>query len=304
MPWQINGTFLRINTDFSGNNVWQQDQQAAIKIIASRHDTHDEDLALGIAQCVNVNGLNTMLANLDMGGFKIVNQSPGSTDADTALFGQILAHPAAGTFDDPSRELRLLREDGTPYDPIIIPGAGGGGGGTVTQVDSGAGLVGGPINVSGALALDSAPFEPPQTYSGGISSITLNDFGQVTQVVTGGFSNTNLSHTFVTNAIRINSSTGQDTTIGNASASIDGWMTSDSWNIVNNPAAGNPLGITNTQEADDVSVQVTGSSVGATPIGNWYDTVNAGVFMGEVTTNASPSGAGKPDGYVFFVVDP
>jgi hypothetical protein len=76
MPWQLNGTFLRINPDYDGD-VWTKDQQAGIKVIAARHDVHDADLAAGIAKCVNIDGYNAMLANLDMGGFRITNLLAG-----------------------------------------------------------------------------------------------------------------------------------------------------------------------------------------------------------------------------------
>jgi len=89
MPWQPSGEFLRINTDFSGNNVWQQDQSATIKIIASRHDTHDEDLALGIAATLNLDGFNAMRADLQMGGFKIIDLADGTVATDGATTGQV-----------------------------------------------------------------------------------------------------------------------------------------------------------------------------------------------------------------------
>ena len=73
MPWQADGKFLRVNPDFSGPTVWAQDQAVPIKIIATRHDYHDEDLADGIEDCLNINGLNALLANMDAGGFTIEN---------------------------------------------------------------------------------------------------------------------------------------------------------------------------------------------------------------------------------------
>lgn len=75
MPWQLDGTFQRTNPDFNdGNDIWQQDQQAGNKVIASRHDYHDEDLAQGIEQSLNINGLNAMASDLDMGGYEITNR--------------------------------------------------------------------------------------------------------------------------------------------------------------------------------------------------------------------------------------
>ena len=75
MPWQADGNFLRTNNQFTGAEVWEKDQQAAIKIIASRHDYHDEDLAVGIENCLNLDGYNVMRADLDMGGFSVKNQA-------------------------------------------------------------------------------------------------------------------------------------------------------------------------------------------------------------------------------------
>jgi hypothetical protein len=89
MPWNINGTFTRVNPDFSGNNVWQQDQGAGIKIIAARHDSHDEDLGQGIAKCINIDGYNSMLANFDVGNFKVVNMSPGTGGTDAVNKDQL-----------------------------------------------------------------------------------------------------------------------------------------------------------------------------------------------------------------------
>jgi hypothetical protein len=84
VPWQIDGTFLRINPDFSGDTVWSQDQQASIRIIATRHDIHDTDLADGIADCLNLDGYSTMRAALKMGNYQITGLANG-TSADHAV---------------------------------------------------------------------------------------------------------------------------------------------------------------------------------------------------------------------------
>ncbi|RLC00163.1 MAG: hypothetical protein DRH90_19045, partial [Deltaproteobacteria bacterium] len=72
--------FERINgpdPQFKGDDVWQDDQKASIKVIAVRHDYHDEDIAQGIAQCLNINGLNAMKADLNLGGFNLINEGTG-----------------------------------------------------------------------------------------------------------------------------------------------------------------------------------------------------------------------------------
>jgi hypothetical protein len=94
MPWQLNGTFERVNGPdpiFSGSTVWQQDQTASIKIIALRHDTHDEDIATGIAACLNLDGLNAMRATLDMNGNIITGVADGSATTEAINFGQFIS---------------------------------------------------------------------------------------------------------------------------------------------------------------------------------------------------------------------
>lgn len=82
MGWLSNGTVQRINPDFQGATIWSQDQIASIKIIASRHDFHDEDLALAIADCVNLDGYNSMRADLNMDSNKLTNLAAGTASGD------------------------------------------------------------------------------------------------------------------------------------------------------------------------------------------------------------------------------
>jgi len=96
MPWQPDGSFLRTNNQFTGATVWDQDQQAAIKIIASRHDFHDEDLADGIEKCLNVDGYNKMLADLDMNNNTIINLQGGALHEEGQWTPQ-LVDPVTGT---------------------------------------------------------------------------------------------------------------------------------------------------------------------------------------------------------------
>jgi hypothetical protein len=95
MPWQSDGNFLRTNNQFTGTTVWDQDQQAAIKIIASRHDFHDEDLAEGIERCLNIDGYNKMYADLDMNNYTIVNLL-GGTLASEGNWTPRLVNPVTG----------------------------------------------------------------------------------------------------------------------------------------------------------------------------------------------------------------
>lgn len=90
MPWSpTEKKVIRENPDFTGATVWEQDQQASIKIIAARHDYHDQDLADAITQCVNVNGLTPMLADFDMGSFQINNLAGGVAAGDAVNKSQL-----------------------------------------------------------------------------------------------------------------------------------------------------------------------------------------------------------------------
>lgn len=58
MPWDGTGNFVRSNGDHTGIDVWQQDKADGELITATRHDSHDQDLADGINACVAKNGEN------------------------------------------------------------------------------------------------------------------------------------------------------------------------------------------------------------------------------------------------------
>lgn len=58
MAWS-GGTFTRTNGVNTGATAWVTDAASAVKIRADRHDTHDQDLATGINQCINKDGSNT-----------------------------------------------------------------------------------------------------------------------------------------------------------------------------------------------------------------------------------------------------
>lgn len=90
MPWNSpQKKFIRTNPDFSGETVWQQDQQATIKIIAARHDSHDQDIADGISACLNLDGINEMRADLDMNGNRIINVAHGTAPEDAINLSQL-----------------------------------------------------------------------------------------------------------------------------------------------------------------------------------------------------------------------
>ena len=62
MPWS-NGVYTRSNGVFTGATVWASDASVGTNITTSHHDTHDQDIATGLNNCVTVDGLNKIAAN-------------------------------------------------------------------------------------------------------------------------------------------------------------------------------------------------------------------------------------------------
>lgn len=76
MPWSgssPNQTFGRTDGTRSGATTWQEADGAGVDIIATDHDTHDQDLAAGINAALKKDGGNQPSANLPMGGFRHTN---------------------------------------------------------------------------------------------------------------------------------------------------------------------------------------------------------------------------------------
>jgi hypothetical protein len=121
MSWS-GGVYTRTNGVYSGAHVWRSDFNALVKIVYSRHDVHDQDLAEGINACINKDGQNSPTADIDWGGFKITNLGTGSDPADAARFGQTVT---AATVDPTSKILTLSRPDGdvqVDLTPITVAG--------------------------------------------------------------------------------------------------------------------------------------------------------------------------------------
>ncbi len=88
MGWS-GGTYTRSDGVFTGTSIWQSNRDAGTKIVADRHDTHDQDLASGINQCLNKDGSNAATANLDAGTYKITRVGDGTAHTDAVNAGQI-----------------------------------------------------------------------------------------------------------------------------------------------------------------------------------------------------------------------
>lgn len=89
MPWNGSGTYSRTDGTRSGSTTWAQAKAAAVKIIAADHDTHDQDLATAINNCMTKDGQNAATADLDMGSNKLTALADGTTSGDALHYGQI-----------------------------------------------------------------------------------------------------------------------------------------------------------------------------------------------------------------------
>jgi hypothetical protein len=89
MPWDGSGSFERSNGTNSGPETWEEDRDAAAKILASRHDIHDEDIATGLENCVTRDGQNAPSANLPMGTNRHTNVGAAVAATDYARADQV-----------------------------------------------------------------------------------------------------------------------------------------------------------------------------------------------------------------------
>ena len=88
MSWS-GGTFTRSNGTYTGGTVWSDDNANGYNIEATRHDTHDQDLATGINTCLTKDGQNAPSANLPMGGFVHTNVGLATAQTNYARASQV-----------------------------------------------------------------------------------------------------------------------------------------------------------------------------------------------------------------------
>ena len=90
MPWS-GGVFSRTNGTHTGTTVWAQDAAAGTGIVTGNHDTHDQDIASGINNCIAKDGSNTPTGNLPMGGFQHTGAAQATTSGQYAEYAQMNA---------------------------------------------------------------------------------------------------------------------------------------------------------------------------------------------------------------------
>jgi hypothetical protein len=83
MPW-AGGVFTRTDGTRVGTSVWQQAKAALIGILATSHDTHDQDIATGINNCLARDGQNAATGDINAGSHKIISVAACTVASDAA----------------------------------------------------------------------------------------------------------------------------------------------------------------------------------------------------------------------------
>lgn len=112
MPWAA-GAYSRLY----GAAGWVDDRDASTKILATRHDAHDQDLATGINNCIAKDGTNAATADISMGGFKLTSLGTPTNATDAATKAYV---DAAGSVAFASGDQILFRGASTPTGWTIV----------------------------------------------------------------------------------------------------------------------------------------------------------------------------------------
>lgn len=88
MPFNGAGSYSRSNGVNSGTTTWDLDRLAGTKITSARHDTHDNDIATALSNCVCRDGQSTISADMPFAGFKLTNIGEGTARTSAARVSQ------------------------------------------------------------------------------------------------------------------------------------------------------------------------------------------------------------------------
>lgn len=94
MPWS-GGSFTRTNGVNTGSTLWVQDRDDGTKILATRHDTNDQDMADGINSTLEKSGSNAATGNLNIGSNRLTAVADGTAKTDAATVNQIVSNAPA-----------------------------------------------------------------------------------------------------------------------------------------------------------------------------------------------------------------
>lgn len=89
MSYNGSGTFTRTDGVRSGSSVWQSARDAGVAIEADDHDTHDNDIASGLSNCITKDGQTTLTANIPFSNFKITGLGSGTAANHASNMSQV-----------------------------------------------------------------------------------------------------------------------------------------------------------------------------------------------------------------------
>jgi hypothetical protein len=168
MPWSA-GAYSRLY----GSAGWVDDRDAGTKILATRHDAHDQDLADGINASLNKDGSNAATADLNIGGFKLTNVADPTSAQHAATKAYV---DAAGSIAFASGDQLIWRGASTPTGWTVA-----------AQNNKALRLVSGVPGSGGANAFTTALNSARTTGAGGAHSHGATGLsGSFTTATTGG----------------------------------------------------------------------------------------------------------------------
>ena len=91
MGWDGSGNFSRTDGNRNGATTWAQARDGGVLVNAPDADTHDQDIADGLENCITKDGQNSPSANLPMNSKKHTGVADASAATEYAAYGQLLA---------------------------------------------------------------------------------------------------------------------------------------------------------------------------------------------------------------------
>ena len=122
MGWDGSGNFTRTNGVNTGSTTWTKDKNASTKITSARHDTHDQDLADGIDNCLTKDGQNAATGDIDMGGFLIRNHGATGKNLPIMDAGDDLPTITGGSFTYNEQRTEYVRTGKVINFVVVIKG--------------------------------------------------------------------------------------------------------------------------------------------------------------------------------------
>lgn len=174
MPW-TGSEYVRTDGVYTGETVWYSNFTNSVKIVYSRHDTHDQDIADGITACINKNGANSPSTNIPWGGFKITGYGTASANTDVPNWGQTLG---TVTLDGGTFVATFTDRNGVDITTCdLSPLSGGGGGGAPTDATYLTLSLNGTLSNERVLVGTSGQITITDAGAGGNATLSLDNTG-------------------------------------------------------------------------------------------------------------------------------